>query len=115
MPTINGMTVDRVTEFTVIRAIDLCTQKDVGTIDYIVTYADRAEVIGEVHGKGTVHIMLYKDVIWVLWHGGQYRCDATVNLLSRAEIVEWSGAVLVAIDAGKVKPPSKWISCARGF
>ena len=115
MPSINGITVDRVTEFTAIRAKDLRTQEDVGTIDYILTYADRAEVIGEVYGKGVVNILLHKDVILVMWQRCQFRCDATVNLLSRAEIVDWSAAVLVAINEGTVKPVVGcgpiWITC----
>jgi hypothetical protein len=104
MPVINGLTVERVIEYTDILAEDTRTKQKVGTIDCIVMYGDRAETVGDVYGKGRVEMVFMRDAIYVGWQGREYTCDALVNLLSRTEIVEWSAAVLVAINEGKLRP-----------
>ena len=95
------------TEYMTIKAIDTRLNQHVGTVECIVRYNDRAEVTGEVYGEGRVDIICYKNIIEVKWQGRAYRCCATVNLHSRAEIVEWGAAVLVAIHEGK-EAMQKW-------
>jgi len=98
MPLLNGRNVTRCTEFTTIYAEDTRIQRNIGTIDCIVTFDFHVEVTGEIFDKGRVDIKCYNDYIMAQCQGRAFETRAEVNLLSRDDIAGWSAAVLVKIN-----------------